>query len=54
MELYKASGALNRVNSTVGDIIYIAFIVLNIFAILRVLRGKDADLPFLSKMSGVT
>lgn len=52
VEVYKASSAMNNVNSVVGDIIYIAFIALCVFAILRVLRGKDAGLPFLSKMSG--
>ena len=40
---------MNNVNSVVGDIIYIAFIALCVFAILRVLRGKDAGLPFLSR-----
>ena len=52
VEVYKAHSAMNTVNTVVGDVIYIAFIALCVFATLRVLRGKDAGLPFLSKMSG--
>lgn len=52
VEVYKAASAMNKVNSVVGDILYVAFIALCVFAILRVLRGKDAGLPILSKMAG--
>ncbi|HOB37349.1 MAG: zinc ribbon domain-containing protein [Clostridiales bacterium] len=52
VEVYRASSAMNYVNSVAGDVIYIAFIALCVFAILRVLREKDAGLPVLSKMAG--
>lgn len=51
VEVYKASSAMSKVNSVVGDIIYVAFIAICVFAILRVLRGQDAGLPILSKMA---
>lgn len=51
IEVYKVSGAINNVNAAISDILYIAFIALCVFAILRVLRGNDAGLPVLSKMA---
>ena len=43
MELYSAAGAMGKVGSFVGDVLYLALIVFSVLAVLRVLRGKDAD-----------
>jgi len=51
IDAYKAQNALVNVNSIVNDVIYIAFIVFCVIAIIRNLCGKDAGLPLLSKMS---
>ena len=51
MELYDAASAMSKVDSFVGDVLYIALIAFSVLAVLRVLRGKDAGLPFLSKMA---
>lgn len=48
--IYRAASVLNTVNTVVGGLLYIGLIVFAVLAILRVLRGKDADLPFLAKM----
>ena len=48
-KLYEAVIAMNKVNAFVSGALYIALIVLAVYAVLRVLRGKDAGLPFLSK-----
>lgn len=50
--LYGAAGALETVSSVVGDALYIVLIALAALAALQVLRGKDAGLPFLSRMAG--
>ena len=50
VNLYGAAGAMSAVDSFVGDALYLALIVFSVLAVLRVLRGKDAGLPFLSKM----
>lgn len=51
VELYGAASAMSKVDSFVSDVIYLALIVFSVLAILRVLRGRDAGLPFLSKMA---
>jgi hypothetical protein len=50
--VYGAQSAMLAANSFVDGLIYVALIVLSVIAILRVLRGKDAGLPFLSKLAG--
>lgn len=50
--LYGAAGAMGKVGSLVGEILYLALLVFSVLAVLRVLRGKDAGLPFISKMAG--
>ncbi len=52
VELYSAAGAMGKVGSFVGDILYLALIVFSVLAALRVLRGKDAGLPFIAKIAG--
>lgn len=52
MEVYKAQSAMITLNSFVGGLIYVAFVVICVVAVLRNLRGKDAAIPFISKMSG--
>lgn len=52
VELYSAAGAMGKVGSFVGDSLYLALIIFSVLAVLRVVRGKDADLPFISKMAG--
>ena len=51
VNLYGAASAMSTVDSFVGDALYLALIVFSVLAVLRVLRGKDAGLPFLSKMT---
>ncbi|HBR08679.1 MAG TPA: hypothetical protein DD735_07275 [Clostridiales bacterium] len=51
-EVYRVENAMLRINSAVGDLIYVALIALSVIAVLRVLRGRDAGLPWLSKMAG--
>jgi hypothetical protein len=52
MKLYGAAGAMGKVDSFVGDALYLALIVFSVLAVLRVLRGKDAGLPFIVRMAG--
>ena len=49
--LYTPYEAMNKVHLFVGDILYLALIVFSVFATLRVLRGRDAGLPFLAKIA---
>jgi len=51
VKLYDAASAMNTVGSFVGDVLYLALIVFSVLAVLRLLRGKDAGLPFLSRMA---
>jgi hypothetical protein len=51
VNLYGAESAMSTVDSFVGDVLYLALIAFSVLAVLRVLRGKDAGLPFLSKMT---
>lgn len=43
--------AVNTFNTFIGDLVYLALIIFAVIAILRVLRGKDAGLPFLAKIA---
>ncbi len=52
MDLHGAAGAMGKADAFVGDFLYLALIALSVFAVLRVLRGRDAGLPFIAKMSG--
>jgi uncharacterized Tic20 family protein len=52
VKLYGAASAMSTAGSFVGSVLYIALIVFSVLAILNVLRGKDAGLPWLSKMAG--
>jgi hypothetical protein len=52
VELYGAAGAMGKVGSFVGDALYLALIIFSVLAVLRILRGKDAGLPFIAKMAG--
>lgn len=51
VKLYGAASVMSTVDSFVGDVLYLALIVFSVLAVLRVFRGKDAGLPFLSKMT---
>lgn len=51
VNLYGAASSMSTVDSFVGDVLYLALIVFSVLAVVRVLRGKDAGLPFLSKMA---
>ncbi|NLT40004.1 MAG: hypothetical protein GXX89_06000 [Clostridiales bacterium] len=50
--LYGAAGAMSSVDAVLSDLVYIALIVLCVIAVLRLVRGKDAAIPFISKMAG--
>ncbi|MDD2956254.1 MAG: hypothetical protein PHD67_08055 [Oscillospiraceae bacterium] len=52
VKLYGAAGAMSTVNSFVDDVLYLALIAFSVLAVVRVLRGKDAGLPWLSKLAG--
>lgn len=49
LEFYNASGAISKLHSFIGGFLYIALIILSVMAILNVLKGKDAGLPYFSK-----
>jgi len=51
MRLYGAADAMGTVGSFVGDVLYIALIGFSVIAVLRVLRGEDAGLPFIARMA---
>ncbi len=51
VNLYGAVSAMGTAGSFVGDVLYLALIVFSVLAVLRVLRGKDAGLPFIAKMA---
>jgi len=51
VKLYGAADAMSTAGSFLGDVFYLALIVFSVLAVLRVLRGKDAGLPFISKMT---
>ncbi len=50
-EAYKASILFSDINSMLSDLIYIAFIVFCVIALVNVLKAKDANLPVLSKIA---
>lgn len=50
LELYKAGEAISKVSSFILGALSLALTVISILAILKVLKGKDAELPFLSKI----
>ncbi len=52
VKLYGAVNAMGTAGSFVGDVLYLALIVFSVLAAVRVLRGKDAELPFIAKMAG--
>ena len=52
VKLYGAVSAMDTAGSFVGDVLYLALIVFSVLAVVRVLRGKDAGLPFIAKMAG--
>ena len=51
VELYRAASVMGTAGSVVSGALYLALIVFSVLAVLRVLRGKDAGLPFISKMA---
>lgn len=52
LEVYRASSFMGDTGTFISGVLYLALIALCVFAVLRVARGKDAGLPFISKMSG--
>ena len=52
VKLYGAVDAMSTVGSFVDGALYLALIVFSVLAVLRVIRGKDAGLPFIAKMAG--
>lgn len=52
VKLYGAAGAMGAAGSFVSGALYLALIVFSALSVLRVLRGKDAGLPWLSKLAG--
>lgn len=52
VKLYGAVDAMSTVGSFVDGALYLALIVFSLLAVLRVIRGKDAGLPFIAKMAG--
>ena len=52
VKLYGAAGAIGAAGSFISGALYLALIVFSVLAVLRMLRGKDAGLPWLSKLAG--
>jgi hypothetical protein len=52
VKLYGAVDAMSTVGSFVDGALYLALIVLSVLAVMRVIRSKDAGLPFIAKMAG--
>lgn len=48
---YAAASVMGTANTFVSGALYLALVVFSVLAVLRVLRGKDAGLPFISKMA---
>lgn len=51
LDAYGAQNAMAKADSFMGDLLYVALIVFAVIAVINLLRGRDAGLPFLSKMS---
>jgi len=51
VELYSASSAMSTAGSFIGGALYLTLIVFSVLAILRVLRGKEAGLPYIEKLA---
>lgn len=51
-KLYSVRSAVQTLGSSLDGLIYLAFVVLSLLAIMRVLRGEDANLPGLAKLAG--
>lgn len=50
LEFYKAGEAITKVNAFIIGVFGIVLIIISILAILRILKGKDAGLPYISKI----
>lgn len=48
---YGALSVISDIHSWAGDILYWALLALSVYAILRLIQGKGADIPLLAKMS---
>ena len=51
VDLYRAAGAMGTAGSFVSGVLYLTLMVFSILAVLRLIRGRDAGLPILSKMA---
>jgi hypothetical protein len=51
LHAYGAQSAMLTVNSFIDGLIYIALIVFAVIAVVRVVQGKDAGIPLLSKLA---
>lgn len=51
VKLYGTSSVMLTINSVIGDLLFLALAVVSVIAILRVLNGKDANLPWLAKLA---
>lgn len=48
---YQANSAFSLINTVIGDLLWLGMIALCVVALLRVIRGREADLPCLSKLA---
>ncbi len=48
--VYIIQNTMAQVNTFFGDLVYIVLIVFTVIALIKVIGGKDAGLPFISKL----
>lgn len=52
LDIYRGFRVIDRMDSLIWGLLYIAFIVFVILAMVRLIRGQDADLPFFARLAG--
>lgn len=51
VKLFKVASVMATIGSVVGTLLYLALVVFSVIAILKLLGGKDAGLPVISKIA---
>jgi len=54
VNIYEASGLILKINSFIAGILLIVLVVFSIMAILKVLKGQDAGIPYFSTIINTT
>lgn len=53
MKFYETSGVIIWANSFIAGVLFLGLTIFSLIAILRVLNGKDAGLPYFSKIMSI-